>query len=380
MIKVNADMVHLIDSEKGETMKKSKFVAVAVLSVLAVGAGTLASCGGETEDNIINIQFVPSNDPTKLATLAKHMEPMLHEIEPNYEFKITTGTTYAATTTAMLADQVDIGFLTASGYAEVTLKNPGKVEVLMTSVRDGYKVQEDYKTEEEQRAAMNGEVAGYEYLGQQSESKVNWYTSQLVVANQYYVDANKDGKIDILDMAGLTVGRMGSTSGAGYLRPLKYLHDHGMEMVDEITDATKQIKGIDYGSAGYSAACQAMMDGDVAGFWGYTDVRYSNFYSKTDSEHYQDKKLFTDYKVIAITDGIYNDTISARSNLSDAKKEAVKRAFKELVKDGSKDEEGTGAYYLYNLYSHTGYTDAKDSDFQGERDFYQFCVDNGIIK
>ena len=161
MIKVNADMVHLIDSEKGETMKKSKFVAVAVLSVLAVGAGTLASCGGETEDNIINIQFVPSNDPTKLATLAKHMEPMLHEIEPNYEFKITTGTTYAATTTAMLADQVDIGFLTASGYAEVTLKNPGKVEVLMTAVRDGYRVQEDYKTEEEQRAAMNGEVAGY---------------------------------------------------------------------------------------------------------------------------------------------------------------------------------------------------------------------------
>ena len=293
MIKVNADMVHLIDSEKGETMKKSKFVAVAVLSVLAVGAGTLASCGGETEDNIINIQFVPSNDPTKLATLAKHMEPMLHEIEPNYEFKITTGTTYAATTTAMLADQVDIGFLTASGYAEVTLKNPGKVEVLMTSVRDGYKVQEDYKTEGEQRAAMNGEVAGYEYLGQQSESKVNWYSSQLVIANQYYVDANKDGKIDILDMAGLTVGRMGSTSGAGYLRPLKYLHDHGMEMVDEITDATKQIKGIDYGSAGYSAACQAMMDGDVAGFWGYTDVRYSNFYSKTDSEHYQDKKRIT---------------------------------------------------------------------------------------
>lgn len=56
-----------------------------------------------------------------------------------------------------------------------------------------------------------------------------------------------------------------------------------------------------------------------------------------------------------------------------------KHAFKELVKDGDINTEGTGAYYLYNLYSHTGYSDAKDSDFDGERSFYQFCVDNNLI-
>ena len=122
-----------------------------------------------------------------------------------------------------------------------------------------------------------------------------------------------------------------------------------------------------------------MMNGEIAGFWGYTDVRYSNFYSKTDSSHYQDNKLFEDYKVVAITDGIYNDTISARSNLDQATKDAVKHAFKELVKDGDINTEGTGAYYLYNLYSHTGYSDAKDKDFDGERSFYQFCVDNNLI-
>ena len=73
------------------------------------------------------------------------------------------------------------------------------------------------------------------------------------------------------------------------------------------------------------------------------------------------------------------DTISARSNLDQATKDAVKHAFKELVKDGDINTEGTGAYYLYNLYSHTGYSDAKDSDFEGERNFYQFCVDNNLI-
>lgn len=359
-------------------MKKS-ILTIAAIAAIVTGASTLTSCNkGEQGKTTINIQFVPSNDPGKLATLAANMEPLLAKYEPNYEFHITTGSSYAATTTAMLSGQVDIGFLTASGYAEVTLKNPGKVEVLMTSVRKGYQVQVDYTTEATQRAAMNQEVEGYEYLGQQSTEDVNWYTSQLVVANKYYKDANGDGKIDIKDMAGLKIGRMGTTSGAGYLRPLKYLNDNGMSMVDTITDASTQIQGV-YFSSGYTAACEAMLSGEIAGFWGYTDVRYSNFYSKSDSEHYNDKSLFKDYKVVAITDGIYNDTISARSDLSSEAKEAVKHAFKELVKDGSINEEGTGAYYLYNLYSHTGYTDAKDADFDGERAFYQFCVDNNLI-
>ncbi len=364
-------------------MKKSIFTmsmtALVLLCLSSCNNGNLnPSASNNGAKKTINIQFVPSNDPGKLATLASKMAPMLEKIEPGYKFNITTGTSYAATTQGLLSDQLDIGFLTASGYAEVTLKNPGKVEVLMTSVRKGYKVQEDYKTEADQIKVMNQEIKGYTYHGEQSTTDVNWYSSQLVVRNEYYKDANKDGKIDILDMAGLTIGRMGTTSGAGYLRPLHYLHEHGMSMVDDITDAKTQIKG-KYFQSGYTAACEAMMNGEIAGFWGYTDVRYSNFYSKKDSSHYQDNKLFEDYKVVAITDGIYNDTISARSNLDQATKDAVKHAFKELVKDGDINTEGTGAYYLYNLYSHTGYSDAKDSDFEGERSFYQFCVDNNLI-
>jgi ABC-type phosphate/phosphonate transport system substrate-binding protein len=212
-------------------MKSKKFV-FAMVAVAALGAG-LASCGGNSgEKETINIQFVPSNDPATLGALAARLEPVLEKIEPNYTFKITTGTSYAACTEAMLSDQIDIGFLTASGYAQVTLQNPGKVSVLLTSVRKGYKVQvDDYPGDvTKQMAAMNGEISGYTYLGDQSNTNVNWYTSQLCVGNQYYKDANGDGKIDIHDMAGLTIGRMGATSGAGYLRPLKYLNDNGMEI------------------------------------------------------------------------------------------------------------------------------------------------------
>lgn len=360
-------------------MKTTKFLSC-FLCASALLAG-LSACGGSSSEGgkeTINIQFVPSRDPGTLATLATNLEPLLNATSDKYEFKITTGTTYAATTEAMLSGQIDIGFLTASGYAEATLKHEGEVEVLLTSVRKGYQVQVDYEGETEQRAAMNGEKTGYEYLGQQSTEDVNYYCSTLIVKNEYYKDVNGDGVIDVKDLAGKKIARQGVTSGAGYLRPLKYLNDKGMKMVDTLTPgATNEIQGVAY--TGYDAALEAMMSGDVVGYWGFMDVRYANGYNKSSSQYYNDKTIFTSTKCMAITDGIYNDTISARSGLSSEAKEAVKTAFKTVVKQGSTTEDGTGAYYLYNLYSHTGYSDAKDSEFDGERAFYTYCVNNNLI-
>lgn len=361
------------------TKSSKMFVAIAALCLFG---GTVSSCG-TTDDKVIKIQFVPSRDAGELATLASNLEPILAKYATGYTFEITTGTSYAAVTEALLSDQLDVGFLTASGYAEATLKHSGKVSVMMTSVRKGYKVQvDDYPNSvENQIKAMNGDISGYTYLGEQSNTDVNWYTSQLNVRADKYVDKNGDGKIDIKDMAGLTIARQGTTSGAGYLRPLKYLHDNNMSMVDTLsTDATTaatQIKGLYL--KGYDAAYAAMQTGEVDGFWGFTDVRYSNGYNKEGNEYYHKDTAFTTSRVVAITDGIYNDTISCRSDLSSEKQAAVKAAFKGAIKDGTTTTEGTGAYLLYNLYSHTGYTDAKDSDFDGEREFYQYCVDNDLL-
>jgi ABC-type phosphate/phosphonate transport system substrate-binding protein len=79
---------------------------------------TTASSGFAKKETI-NIQFVPSRDLGQLATLASNLEQLLNKKKDKYEFRITTGTSYAATTEAMLSAQVDVGFLTASGYAEV---------------------------------------------------------------------------------------------------------------------------------------------------------------------------------------------------------------------------------------------------------------------
>jgi phosphonate transport system substrate-binding protein len=137
---------------------------------------------------------------------------------------------------------------------------------------------------------------------------------------------------------------------------------------------------------GYDAALTAMTQNQIAGFWMFTDVRYANAYNKSESEWYQNEEIFTNSKVVAITDGIYNDTISVRSNLSDEKKAAVKTAFQKAVNDGieldknSNEYKESGNYLLYQVYSHTGYTLAKDADFNGEREFYSYCVEKNLIK
>ena len=78
-------------------MKKSIFT----MSMTALALLCLSSCNNGAKKTI-NIQFVPSNDPGKLATLASKMAPMLEAIEPGYKFNITTGTSYAATTQGLL--------------------------------------------------------------------------------------------------------------------------------------------------------------------------------------------------------------------------------------------------------------------------------------
>jgi phosphonate transport system substrate-binding protein len=371
-------------------MKQNLIRKVASVATIAAAGAVLASCGGaKKENNVINIQFVPSRDGGDLATLAGKLVPVLQKYEPNYVFKIGTGVSYAATTEALLSDQVDVGFLTASGYAEATLKHPGKVEVALTAVRKGYQVQCDFESAEDQMKAMNGDMkladgSTYEYLGQQSTEDVDYYTSMLVVRADKYVDKNKDGVIDIHDMAGLKIGRQGTNSGAGYLRPLKYLNDNGMEMKDEL-DPSKdnQIQGVYV--KGYDVALSQMLSNNLDGFWEFTDVRYANAYNKEGNQYYHNSEIFTNSKVVAITDKIYNDTISFRSNLSEDKKAAVKNAFLKAVKDGidldvnSEEYKSSGAYLLYNVYSHTGYTIANDSDFEGEREFFNYIVENNLM-
>lgn len=409
-------------------MKKSKIaLGLFACSVFAI-SGAVTSCS-KSENTSIKIQFVPSRDADSLAALASQLEPVLEKYAPGYTFDITTGTSYAAVTEALASDQIDFGFLTASGYAQIESEEPGVVDLLLTSVRDGYQVQLDVgngkQSEEirkEQVDAMNGKnnykcsLDGKSYLGQQTQGKENQVTfynsvcftlsdEERAKLGKEPLDINGDGDVTIDELAGKTVIRQSQTSGAGYLYPsfflnnlskeenqniwfgsnwketitnTDYLKEHGMSMVEDNPDASKgQIKAI-ASTGSYDGALASVMSGQADAAWGFMDIRYANGFNKQGKEWYQDEDLWKKTKTVCMTTPIYNDTISVRSNLDDSIKEAVRDAFIAAAADGDKNTEGTGAYILYNVYSHTGYKIPNKSDYDSEVEMYKWKVAHGF--
>jgi len=374
------------------------------------GAATSASSAAAVQN--IHLQLVPSNDPAKLLTLATQLKPFLDSYCKDYGFTFTVdvGATYAATTTALAAGQIDGGFLTASGYAQESIENPNKVDVLLSASRAGYKVQADdfpgfdAAAKAKQLAAMNGEIGAdgnavsatnpaYSYKGDQSETQVSYYSGIIITLRDSArtalglskLDADGDGKTTIKEIhdAKATIGRMGATSGAGYIYPTKYLYDNGYTLgfksKDDYNslsadDQAKAVIGVDQTS--YPNAVKLLMTGQIDAACGFMDIRYGSAYVQDGGDYYHDDSLFTKGYTVGITEPIMNDTLSVNASVSQAKRDAIKKAFKKAVTDGNKTTAGTAAYLIYQIYSHTGYVDAKDSDFDSARTMYQWLLEH----
>jgi phosphonate transport system substrate-binding protein len=401
-------------TQKGKNMKKRLFATLILGGLMSAAA--LTGCNN-TESNTIHLQLVPSNDPATLLTRATALAPILKKYVPEYEWTVDVGTDYSATTTALVNGQIDGGFLTASGYAETTIQHAGKVDLLLSASRAGYKVQADDfpgfddAAKAKQLAAMNGEITNdgtavtsanadkaYVYRGDQSTTQVNFYSGIIFCLKDEYrvalgkskLDANNDGKVTIKEIhdANATVGHMGAESGSGTIYPTKYIYDQGYTLgfkdkADYEALSTDQqalaIRGVN--QTDYPTSVASVMDGTLDAACGFMDTRYGSAFVQAGGKYENDESVFTHTYTVAITDPIMNDTVSAYSGLSDAKKAAIKKALKAAVKDcgsdgvtGKNAEKGTGSWLLYQIYSHTGYVDAKDSDYDSAREMYRWTA------
>lgn len=245
---------------------------------------------------------------------------------------------------------------------------------------------------------MNGEIDNYEYLAEQDTVNVANSYNSILISNRNHKENGVATEIKYVDdLIGKQIGIQNNTSGAGYNYPKlflanmkneasrkiwfrpdsqylnnDYIKEHGLTIVSGEPDASKgEIKGVEI--KGYDAAFTEVMNenSNFAGVWGFMDIRYSNGYNKTDGKYKDDKSVFTNTYTVAMTDPIFNDTISVRSGLEQGKKDAVKLAFKTAVKQGDVKTDGTGANIIYNIYSHTGYSDGVDANYENERTIYR---------
>lgn len=233
--------------------------------------------------------------------------------------------------------------------------------------------------------------AAYVYKGEQSTTQVSFYSGIIFSlrdeARKYIgksaLDADGDGTITLKELhdAKAVIGHMGATSGSGYIYPTFMLYQAGYtkgfvtaDEYEKLSDADKALAFIGVDQVSYPASIDSLMTGKLDATCGFMDTRYGSAYVQADSKYKGNDKLFSNTYTVAITDPIMNDTVSVYANLADAKKTAISAAFKKAVTDGSKTTEGTAAYLIYQIYSHTGYIDAKDSDYDSARTMYQWTL------
>jgi len=352
-------------------MKKFRLVKQLPLLALFV----LAACGTTTpsDPDTLVIQFVPSvSIDSALLTKVRNLEGLLEDslAEQGFEknINISIGTSYASVIEAMASGQVHAGFLTAQQYAFTTLEYPGKVDVLLTSVRNAYNAQLDSNGDvitnpQTILANMNAP----EYTASTTAAvKVSSYYSALYVRDPQVAEITAAGGWQNW-IKGKTIATQGTTSGSGYVYPAVLLDQEGLKFVNT-ANVTPNASNNEVGYkvvSGHQNSVLALLNEEVDGVFTFMDARSHATAFNAWKEANPGKTPFTETKAVALTPAIFNDTISTITSLTEGLREALGQAFIDVVAT----EAGAEALAIYN---HTGYLFADDADYDGERAVYRF--------
>lgn len=302
---------------------KFKKIVVGALALLTAAVATACSSNnssksssstGYTPKKVLNVQFVPSSQASTLEAKAKPLESLLKK-ELGIPVKVTVSTSNNALVEAMSSHQVDVGFLPPDAYV---LAHKRKIaDVLLQAERYGYD----------------------EPSGKMNKTLMDKYRSMIVVKKGSKIKSWKDLK-------GKKIAVQESSSTSGYVYPVAELYKKGLNVVKNSTLTQVQ---------GHDQAVLAVYNGDVDAAFVFADAR--NIAAKDTPQ------VMKDVVPIYFTKWIPNDTISVRSDMSQAYRTKLKKAFKNLMKTEK------GKKIMSSIYSHMGYKDSKDSDFDVIRDY-----------
>ncbi len=302
---------------------KFKKIVVGALALLTATVATACSSNnssktssstGYTPKKVLNVQFVPSSQASTLEAKAKPLESLLKK-ELGIPVKVTVSTSNNALVEAMSSHQVDVGFLPPDAYV---LAHKRKIaDVLLQAERYGYD----------------------EPSGKMNKTLMDKYRAMVVVKKGSKIKSWKDLK-------GKKIAVQESSSTSGYVYPVAELYKKGLNVVKDSTLTQVQ---------GHDQSVLAVYNGDVDAAFVFADAR--NIAAKDTPQ------VMKDVVPIYFTKWIPNDTISVRSDMSQTYRTKLKKAFKNLMKTEK------GKKIMSSIYSHMGYKDSKDSNFDVIRDY-----------
>lgn len=284
-------------------------VALTLASTAAAGFGAFNTTAEAAKaKKTLTVGFVPSSQADKIEALAKPLEKLLSK-ELDRPVKVTVSTDYNSIVEALGSDQLDIGFLPPTAYVEAHKQYGAKV--LLQTTRYGVNKED----------------------GTPTDKLVGWYKSEIIV--------RKDSGINSIDdLKGKTIAVQDTTSSAGYQFPMYYLESKGF-------DATKDSKLITV--KGHDQGALAVENKQADAAFIFQDAR--NIVKK------DTPTIFKDTKIIALTQKIPNDTVTARKGLSKKLQSQVQNALIKIAKTKK------GHDIVYSIYSVEGFTKSKNSNF-----------------
>ncbi|MFK5221616.1 phosphate/phosphite/phosphonate ABC transporter substrate-binding protein [Lactobacillus helveticus] len=309
-------------------MKIKKFLvgAFAVLAALSLSAcsGNKKSSSSTNEPKELNVEFVPSTQANKMEAKAKPLGTLLQK-QLHIPVHVTVSTDFSGLVEAMSSKKVDVGFMPP--YSYMLAHKRGIADVLLQAERYGY---------DEPSGKMNHKL-------------MHKYRGMIVVKKGSKIKSWKDLK-------GKKIAIGDPSSAAGYVYPIAELYKKGLNV-------TKDSKLVNITSDDQRVI--SVLNGDVDAAFVFSDAR--NIAAK------DDKRAMTDVVPIYFTQWIPNDTISVRKDMPKKFRVKLAKAFKNIAKSKK------GKQIIESIYSHYGYVDAKDSDFDGLRN-YQKIVNEATGK
>jgi len=313
-------------------MSKKGFLSIVVIVVIAVGAffgynamsKNGAKDGGDGSLKELKIQLVPSSQADTMEAKAKPLEKLLSK-ELDMPVHVSVSTDYSTVVEALGSKQVDMGFLPPHPYVYAHEKYGA--EVLLQSQR--YAVDPTHND--------------------------GAFTDKLTDSYRGMVLIRDDSDIKTpADLKGKSIAVQNTTSDAGYIFPIVDLDKK--DKLNVVKDSKLvTVKGHDQGVL-------SVLNGDTDAAFVFEDAR--SIVKKDQPE------VFKKTRVLMATERIPNDTITLRAGISKADKDRIQ---KEMLKIFNENPEGKKV--MEEVYSWSGVTKSKDSNFDIVRD-YQKYIDN----